>query len=234
VNPYQREPYGDPASFFDPVVPAEGVQIPVQNQTLLEPSTSQPVVSQPVVIPPSNTRFEVGLGSVSTGYEVVVLDEDSLLPLYDYFHNPDDANFYNPIHNPAPSSPFTGIYGVIGQNTAARLEQAYRQQVRTLYWLVPGVGPARASALLSHQAYYDIGDPGSSTGVLPNFLRDDYDNNNWVDEVQRPFPRSLKEMLDVRGIRDVVGSSAPITRPTFLNILPLVTLYSHDLAYSQQ
>ncbi|MHA2609780.1 MAG: hypothetical protein V2G48_05505 [bacterium JZ-2024 1] len=229
VNPYQREPYGKPASFFDPLAPAEGVQIPVQNQTLLDPSTSQPVV-----ILPSNTRFDLQLGSIPTGYETVVLDEDSLLPLYDYFHNPDDAHFYNPVHNDDPPSPFRGIYEVIGQFTQSRLEQAYRQQVRTLSWLAPGIGPSRSEALLSHQAYYDIGDPGSPGGNQPNNLRDDFDNNNWVDEVQRPFPRSLKEILDVRGVRDIPGSNAPITRPAFLNLVPLVTLYSHDLAYSQE
>ncbi len=225
VNPYQREPYNRPEALFDPVMPAEGTQIPLQNQTLLDPATSQPLLFLP-----AQTRFEIGPGSIPAGYEVVVLDEDSLLPLYDYFHNPDDANFYNPVHNDNAQPPFGGLYEVIGNNVSARLEQAFRQQTRTLSWLAPGVGQVRASAILSHQAYYDIGDPGQPAGstAVPNGFRDDYDGNQWVDEFQRPFPRSLKEILDVRNIRDNPTPGQFISRVTFKNLVPLVTLYSTD------
>lgn len=198
-NAYQR------TNIFDPLLPAEGYALPAGNLGLLDNDAGR-------LLTPAlggRTTFDPTTDSIPSGYEVSISDEGARLPLYDWFHNPDDALFHNPLDYGNPPEPFSLILGPTDFPQTNLLADGWAQQVRSLGFLVRGFGtsltqfiPARA--LISHIAYYDIGDQGrrvsGTVSDYPNGARDDYDGNGFVDEPMTRFPSSLKQLMDANRI----------------------------------
>lgn len=196
-NAYRR------SSVFDPLLPAEGFSLPTGNMGLLDNTTGQ--LLQPAL--GGTTTFDPATDGIPSGYEVSISDEGARLPIYDWFHNADDALFYNPFDYGTPAAPFASILNDLPQDDL--LMNGWFQQVRSLGYLVKGLGinptqfvPARA--LITHIGYYDIGDQGrpqsGTNRDYPDGYRSDFDGNGTVDEPMTMFPSSLKQILDANRI----------------------------------
>ncbi len=237
-NPYERvENSGFPTSVwpYDPVLPGEGFSLPVRGSILSDPDTGRPLENP---LPTSNhLSYDAGVDIVPTGFEVSATDEGSRFPLYDFYHNPDDGYFFNPLPNPDPATSLPSRRFLDNLNNTSWVNTGYIQQHVALGWLIKGFGTDPAAsrsknrALLSYMTYYDMGDvgapPGASDPQVVNNTRDDYDGNGYVDEPMRPFPGDLKEIQDVNLVKDTgERRGSGIGPAVFSWIKHLVTLYS--------
>ncbi|MGH8103583.1 MAG: hypothetical protein ACREJQ_03575, partial [bacterium] len=233
-NPYEREsmltstatPYTG-SWVFDPSLPAEGYNSPVRGQVYTDPQTGRPLINALDNTPTYRSHIpnDLALETISTGYEISTTDEGSRFPVYDFFHDPDDACFNNPYPATDPGRPFQNLledlYGGGGSGFGAYLPACYNQQITVLGFLASGLGFAAggpSANLLFSMAYNDAGDQGGNapTVTTPDSRRNDRDLNGLVDEPIRRFPDSIKEIIDVSGIGPA----------TFDNMKHLVTLYS--------
>ncbi|MHA2646655.1 MAG: hypothetical protein V2G51_01255 [bacterium JZ-2024 1] len=194
-NPYRR------TSPYDPILPAEGLAVPAANLGYLDNTTGR------LITPALGGRssFDPATDGIPAGFEVSISDEGARLPIYDWFHNPDDALFYNPFDYGTPPAPFNSILSDFPQTNL--LADGWAQQVRSLGYLADGIGinPGSrysvARALITHIGYYDIGDQGRPIDRdYPNGTRDDLDGNGVVDEPMSRFPSSIKQVLDANRI----------------------------------
>jgi hypothetical protein len=198
-NPYRRtDTLG-----LDPLLPAEGFTLPAGNLGYLHNDTGRLITAAPGM-----RTFDSATDGIPAGFEVSISDEGARLPLYDWFHNPDDALFYNPYDYGTPAEPFNLVLAATDFPQADLLDDAWRQQIRSLGFLVKGLGlglqypPARS--IITHIGYYDIGDQGRPSPPqdrdYPDGERHDFDGNGIVDEPMTRFPSSLKQVLDANRI----------------------------------
>ena len=221
-----------------PSTPAEGFQFPTGNVGYLDPTERDFL---PIYPPPDAASgrvpvltFDPAEGSPPAYYEVFLSDEGARLPVYDFFHNPDDAFFYHPVDRDSGGT--TSDLGILGDTDhfpqTGLQAAAYNQQLLALDWLARGLGTGAAGvsvALLTHQLYNDLGDQ-----MDRNRERDDLDGDGQVDELRRRFPGSLKELMDVHQVLQPGTATAPaaITPEVFREMLPSVSTAEQPAAVS--